>query len=181
LTREDKIRQIAINWGLASTPALGPLTTTTTTGTFNIPVQAQEKENSMYSNACATVVNAGRTMEQDQRQYLSDRLFDVTQDKVIELRKKFGLYDERPETPEDIVERIKSDKFVIPERDNNVCFYNAWEQIQWRDPAIKRDAEGYRKALEALDKSKTPVRDAIRLKSIEEGLKAIQDFEAATL
>ena len=50
--------------------------------------------------------------------------------------------------------------------------------VRWRDPAKKADKEGYQKARKLFEAEVKSARDTIAIKSVDDGLKALQDLEA---
>lgn len=115
--------------------------------------------------------------------YLERRMYDVTSTKEMDLRKKFGLMDDEfPKDPFDLVKRIQDGKFVLPEKNETAVYWDCpLNYITFRDPAIKKDQEGFNEAYKDLRVKKTEIKDIIAIKTPEEALSAIQAFEAETV
>jgi hypothetical protein len=118
--------------------------------------------------------------EQESREHLRHRLSAVFYSKDAGLERTYGLRnDNMPETPQEVVDRIIAGKYVINKRDDDEDYYGGpWEYIEWRDPAIKKDREGYDAAFKILTAAKDKTHDQIMVLSAIEGLKALQEFEA---
>lgn len=142
----------------------------------NANSKKEEEEKNMYSR------------EEQQARYLEQRLYSAWNTKETDLRKQFGLTDDDPpRTGKELVERIKLGKFTLPKETDDSDDYDPddyygspYSQIRWRDPATKKDRDGWLKAWNAAQKAFTDTKDAIMVKSADESLKALQKFEAAT-
>lgn len=133
-----------------------------------------------------------RTGIENQRQHLRDRLSDTFRDKKTALRRHFHLEDDAPpKTPQQIVDRIKAGQYVsLKDREwedrmssSGVlrwCDPSPYAGIRWRDPKVVEDVEGFRAAEEVLDAARITVKDSIVVLSLEEGLKALREFEEKT-
>jgi len=138
-----------------------------------------EKETTMYLDTRAS-------LDMQKKQYLLNRLDNEHRKMVAPLSKTFGLSDDTPpKTPSELVERIQAGKFVIPsEEDQKKRRYygpeDAIYSFRWRDPAAKEDQAGYEAAEKALTTAYTEAKDAIMIKSDEDGLKALEDFKSKT-
>ena len=112
--------------------------------------------------------------------YLETRLYMLAEDKSMSFQRQYGLRDDTtPVTPKELVERIQSGMFVIPEEKSEHTHYygNAVNHIRWRDPAKVEDQAGYEKASKALNAERTKVQDAIQILEPAAGLAAVQAFE----
>jgi len=138
------------------------------------PNQNKEKETTMLDSQVSP--------EQAARKHLLRRLSDAKDEKKLALRQQYGLDDEKaPKSPKEFLERIKAGKFVVPgaEDEKHPRYWDSYNAIRWRDPAVKEDQEGYDLAKVVLSKAARDVEDAIVVKTPEEGLKALQGFEKA--
>lgn len=120
-----------------------------------------------------------------ERSYLNTRLGDIGRTKRDELKRQYGLMDDKaPATAAEFVDRIKKGLFVVTKqaRFDEDGIYSAKDAFsnstRWRDPSVKEDKEGYKKAEAVLDKALTDTLDTIRILAPEAGLKALKDFEA---
>jgi hypothetical protein len=143
----------------------------------------QEEGNNPMNYATATV-QAGTTETQDQRKYLTNRLQEVYSDKRDPLESNFGLTDDSaPMGPAELSERLKAGKFSVRylEKDTDPSAYRYWhwtDLIQWRDPAAKRDEDGFKKAIEELQALRQAALDTIKIDEPKAGLDAIKALEA---
>lgn len=134
------------------------------------------KEPTMYID----YVSSDKHSESAKTNYLLGRFNEVKSDKQSELRRQFGLEnDPTPYTAKELVERIKSGKFILPtkkEEDmSGQIYYNNSPiyAITWRDPAVVEDQTGYDDASKKFKAASLPVHDAIMLKTNDEALTAI--------
>jgi hypothetical protein len=115
------------------------------------------------------------------QEHLTERLSNAANAKVSAARRAFGLEnDDRPRTPQSFIDRILAGKFVIPEDRKNHNTYDPTDHIIWRDPAIKKDEDGYAAAKTAIDAASDDVMDIIIVKGNEAGLEAVNAFKAKT-
>lgn len=159
------------------------------TETFNIPCipsscsipclntdvpQLKKDEPTMY-------INAEMTKEQTAQIYLRDRLENVHSEKRDELRHQFGLCDDDPPCSfEDAYKRITEGKFIIADDKRSKLSYNPLNFVQWRDPSVKKDTEGFEAAEVQAETAFTQVSDAIMVKTPQEALTALEEYENAT-
>lgn len=183
------LRKTVDEWEDLPCPKLLPMQLTTNTQLdslgycYDIPPQEQKEPEMNYVSASAVQVAANP--EKEQRYYLSTRLSDITYFKAKNLLVKYGLRGEdSPRNAYETVARIKAGMYVIDEEidsEEGLCLQSPLYGLEWRDPAIKKDREGYEKARDQLDKDRKAVQDIIQIKSLDEGLTAVQEFEKATL
>lgn len=95
----------------------------------------------------------------------------------------FGLTDDAdPQTPEELVQRIKDGKYTIKPTDENDYYLNPIHLFRWHDPAIVKNKAGYNAwETNVLDPANTVAERTIQIKSPDEGLAALQAFEATTI
>jgi hypothetical protein len=148
---------------------------------------SQMKEDTMYANAnyaTAAIVNTTSDTERKIR-YFTDRLYELRSEKSDDLREQFGIQDAKPpKTPLELIQRIKDGQFVIRKSDRerdefdggDVWYGDAWSSIRFRDPAVKRDEEGYDRGYEALDKAYSAAKD--QLYAGTDPVKVLADFQA---
>jgi hypothetical protein len=117
--------------------------------------------------------------EQESREYLRSRLLAAYFSKDADLERAYGLRDDSsPETPQEVVDRIIAGKYVINKKDEGDYYCELLDYIYWRDPAIKKDREGYDAAHKILKAAHNKASDQVMVLSAAEGLKALQEFEA---
>lgn len=141
-------------------------------------------------NIMSTIsVNTNDRQDQQVR-YLRDRLERVFFRKDLKARRFFGMVDdESPKTAKDLVERIKSDNFVISkavaefeeDEDYEGSYYSAIGHIKWRSPDKKKDPEGYKEWSETNEETYDRIKDAVFVLEPAEGLKALQEYEDAPI
>lgn len=140
----------------------------------------QEKENTMSYDT----LKFRETAEGKRVQYLEERASALFYEKDSDLQKQFGLRDDDyPQEAEELVKRIQDGKFTITEKTPNNIFFGsgAFGRLRFRDPAMKRDEAGYNAAYQKLQALLQDTKDAIMIKSADEGLAAVKAFEAATI
>lgn len=146
----------------------------------NIPVKENNMQYSTYNNAAVATVVAAETDEAKQRKYLTRRLDDIADQKRGDLYVFFKLDPvASPRTFTEFVDKIKSGDITYEGKDKDMkhwSMYSLLDSIRWsKDPA---DHEGYNAATKKLSDERTKVQDTISILSPEEGLKALQAFEA---
>lgn len=104
-------------------------------------------------------------------EYLTGESYSVYYNKDRELEVKFGLREDKPQSAQEAVDRIKADQFSLRDDDG---VYSVWGAFRWN--LNKKDSEGYRKAGAALSAAKKVLDDAIMLKSTDEAYKALETF-----
>lgn len=111
--------------------------------------------------------------------YLSNRIENIFDVKKRELQKQFGLVDDsEPISPQDMVDRIKTGKYIIEEKKK---YYGWSDGLRWRDPSRKEDQAGFDAANSAMQIAFRDALDTIKIISDEQArLKALKDFEAWT-
>lgn len=116
------------------------------------------------------------TFEYEQKNYARNRLYEVYENKLTDLKRKFGLADDRePSTAEELIKRIKDGKYIIREEGN---WFSPYGMIRWRDPDLKEDKNSYKDARDELEKTLGSYKDRMMLGTHEEILTALQEFEA---
>lgn len=145
------------------------------------PQESPKKENNMN----AIYIDQSTTnLEAAQKSYLGDRAYTVYREKLTEMKKPFGLVnDEQPRTLKEFLARITEGKFAYDKDDFEKRQYGPEALlylIEWRDPAVKKDKEGYDAAVAKMLKELTKVRDVIVVKNAVDGLAAVEAFESAT-
>lgn len=121
----------------------------------------KEKENPMEFNLDANRIT-----------YLKDQLWTALYDHQREIELMFGMRQDKPDTAEEIIRRIKADEFTLADDED---YSSAYGRIKWIK--VKKDRLGYDKAAEALGDARQAVEDAIMLKSTDEAYKALEDFK----
>jgi hypothetical protein len=139
----------------------------------------QEGKVPMNTTTQGMIIQAEIPETEKQRRYLFDELSRALFKIDARLEKEFHIIDdEPPRTQEELIQRIK-DGMWEPEGNkeaDGATFSEAW--IRWRNPKHKPDKAGYRKArLASKDKFKD-IERIIAIKSPDEGLAALIDYEA---
>jgi len=117
--------------------------------------------------------------------YLLQRASNAKYKIQEDLHKQFGLSDdESPRNPQELVDRITSGKYVLPtEKESELMVNQYWPcspmlaGIKWRDPAVKEDRAGWKAAEKQLETAFNDVHDAVMIKSNDDALAAIKEFE----
>jgi hypothetical protein len=139
--------------------------------------------NTMYATSNTAIVAAAQPESVEQRQYLLNRLYTVREKKRQELHKHFKLNPVKgPTTLKDLVEKLKSGDVDLPDYyTDEYEFYSVnslISEIRWTKD--KPDQKGYDAAIAKRDEAYNATVDTIKILSPEEGLKALQAFEAMT-
>lgn len=134
------------------------------TGTIVGAVTLETKENEMY--------NVENNTETKQRDYLKRRADTINTEKFVDGQKAFGLRNDYPETQKQMLDWVLAGRYV----------YDAGhDRLEWRDPAIVRDPAGFEAWEKKLDAAHTAVKDAAYILPVQDALKAVQEFETATI
>lgn len=134
-----------------------------------------------YDNDCTGTIN----IEATQRNHLLDRVHTASWKKRQEGKEQFHIRDDDPpETPTEMIDRIKEGKFRIKkgrvDEDGQEYFpYGPLNYIVWRSE--DKDQAGYDAFIEKMMKDQTDAEDIIVLKSLDEGLEALKRFENTTI
>jgi hypothetical protein len=127
----------------------------------------------------------GSPSEDTQRSHLQNRLWHIAHAKQREMYTHFKLgEDDRPTSPEEMIERIKKGEFSLKEPDSYdkkgkpIYYDRPTHYFEWRKEP--KDEEGYNTAMKTMNEAKTKVEDRIVVLPPVEGLKALEEFEAAT-
>lgn len=137
----------------------------------------KKDENPMTNYAAATVVTAD-SIEKDQRYALTSALYSAFRTKVDAAKKQFGLTgDGTPETLKEMIQRIQDGKFVLPEKYEDQ--YASASYIEWRDPAIKQDKDGYKAARKELDAEHQALNLKLAIIPVADGLAAVEAYRDA--
>lgn len=180
------------------TPAANYVTTTTGCSTTAVPVPRWDvpfpevppegypmvpKNNSPKERAqekkMELALNTEVGSEATKRNHLSMRAYSIFYDKEAKMERKYGLRDDRsPQNAEELIQRIKDGKFILRE-DKDRQYYCPIDQILWRDPSVKKDQAGYDEKRKGLKKDFTALTDKLAIGTPEDGLTALQAWEAA--
>jgi len=142
-----------------------------------LPWKNKKDENPMNSYSSATVVTAD-SIEKDQRRALSRAAYEAFRAKVTAAKKQFGMIGEdAPETMSEFIKRIQDGMFVLPEKyaDTYISPYN----IQWRDPSVKEDKDGYKAARKELQDAYDKLELRLAIIPVADALKEIEDYRDA--
>lgn len=140
------------------------------TKTQEVPQQKGQKEDAMSDLDTA-------------RRHMDTRLFSIKRNKRDALKIQFGLADqERPTTYADMKARLLAGQFALPTDDEDNAYGASFEELEWRDPAVKKDRPGFEAAEKLLDASAVKVKDAIWVKAnAEDALALLEAFESSTI
>src|SRR5256885_13812507 len=157
---------------------------------YNGPAKAADKipiKKGTPMNNFANIVAFEETAPTDQvqRANLLSHLDSANREFHPKARKHFGLtQDEAPKTAKELVERIKAGKITLPKEDNDrKCSYvwDVFSRIKWQDPSVVEDQDGYDAWEEKTAVAKRTVERIISIKSPDEGLNAVIEFEKTTI
>ncbi len=120
-----------------------------------------------------------RSDTETSRRWLRDRVSQIGCDLFDPLARQFGVKDDKsPRTFADVLARLTSGKFTIPEEKKNRESYDPLNWVEWRDPSIKKDEAGFKLAEAALETAKVQTLDSINVLDPEKGLSAIQALQS---
>jgi hypothetical protein len=118
------------------------------------------------------------TQEGKAQVHVLRRANDVYSEKETELLKHYGLRgDDAPRSWNELVKRIKDGKFVISDEHAKIRDYSPTGYVEWRDPKIEKDHEGFEKSMEKLRKLLAETKDVIIVKSSADGLEMIEKIQ----
>jgi hypothetical protein len=142
------------------------------------------KGNNTMNTANATVIATADTTTRDQREYLLTRLRNMDYEKELDLQAHFKLNPVKgPKTLKDLIAKIKDGDFEFDTDfySEDTEFYSTSELVSsMRWTKEKSDRKGYDAAMKAKNTAYTKTVDIIKIKSPEEGLKALEVFESQT-
>lgn len=159
-------------------------------------IPKKEEKKMRYENATAANVAVNLqadpdfSKEKNGQEYLISRLRDVLVRKrdSEELQKKFNLLSSRFKSSRELVQAIKDGKITFSyenEEEEIEDYGNRYRYphdliscISFRDPKVKADRTGWKNAVEQIEKDAKDVKDQIMVMSLEDGLKALKEFEA---
>ena len=140
----------------------------------------------MYTEANINVTLPSET----QRQYLIERLHQTYYDIYDDLGPKFGKqYSQKPRTLGEFLQRVQEKKFfvwnkdrvdIVPASDADDAFsvlLLGTLDIVWKDPSIKYDAEGLKKAIGELNDAKQEALDKLKIFDPKDGLEVLDTFK----
>lgn len=139
----------------------------------------EEKENTMrlYANGA----------DSETKNFILTRLSTAAATKKTALKTTYGLVDDAaPKTPKELVDRILAGNIVLPKDADDKDRYSYYgirdmfETIRFRDPKVLEDKDGYKVAADKVDLAVKTTEETIVVLDAQTGLKALQDFEAAT-
>lgn len=119
------------------------------------------------------------TQEGKAQAHVIRRADNAFHEKDGELMKHYGLHgDGAPRTWNELVKRIKDGRFKISDEHAKMNTYGSGtEYVEWRDPKIEKDHEGYDKSKEKLMKLLAETKDVIIVKSAADGLEMIEKIQ----
>lgn len=151
------------------------------TNTCPCPIEAPHQENKMNTVTVATNTPDFR----HERSALRDALYYAERDHDRKLKKHFKLADDEHKTVKAKLDAIKAGKYVvIDEKKIDDEEYGEWRWIEsairFRDPEVKEDKAGYRKAHEVMNAEAERIRTDIVVLPPEKALETLRKFESKT-
>lgn len=116
------------------------------------------------------------TPEENKARNLTNWVYEIHNSKIDALQEKFNLNQIRPKNDEEIVEFIQKGQFTLEEHDDAWCGRKV-KKLVWVDPNRAPDKAGYEAAKKVLDKDYTTTTRIIQIKTPDEGLTALTEFE----
>lgn len=144
-----------------------------------LPNQNQEKANPMGYQE-----RDNRTEAQQAKDYLILSLDHETRAKDRELQDAFHLNHKGPKTLGELREAIKNG-WVSVDKDyekhaDDTHIWSVFDYLVISDPAKTPDRDGYKKAVKAMTKAASGVKDQIVVMGAEKGLEALNSFKSQT-
>lgn len=140
-----------------------------------------KKDENPMTNAysSATIVTAD-SIEKDQRRALATTAYDAMVVKKTALKRQFGLLnDDAPDTITDLLKRIADGKFSVPEKYQDSGIYNFFNFVEWRDPAVVQDRDGYKAARAELISEFEKLKLRLAIIPVADALVAVESFRDA--
>lgn len=156
-----------------------------------IPTETNMYEKNTKIDLNVDVNAQSNNLDQDRILYLINRLSDIASITKIEAaRPTYHMDDDAsPSTPADLVQRIKDGKYTFDKKlvnedgtwkmDVYEDWYNASAMLRWR--TVPADKEGFNAFVKKVRAAERKVEDVIRVSAPSDGLKALQEFEAAEI
>lgn len=140
------------------------------TKTQEVPQQKGQKEDAMSDLDTA-------------RRHMDNRLYSIKNAKRHALKTQFGLDNvEHPKTFAEMKDRLLAGQFVLPTDDEDNAYGVSFDELEWRDPSVKKDRPGFDAAEKLLDAAAVKVKDAIWVKAnAEDALALLEAFESSTI
>ncbi len=135
------------------------------------------------ANAAVALV-APVSVEATQRDFLTQRVTQVTYEHDMDLRKQFFMdAEDRPQTAEELIKAIEEGNYIFDQEmvdkvGEDIVHYNNEFGIRWGKD--KPDRKGYKAAKAILKEAAQDVIDTVTTASIEEARKALKDFQVWT-
>ena len=130
-------------------------------------------------DAFVETTGPSRSDTETSRSWLRSRVDQIRFDLDEALLRQFGLKsDKGPRSFADVLARLTSGKFTIPEDKKDKESYDPLNWVEWRDPSVKKDEAGYRLAEDALDDARKQTLDSINVFDPEKGLAALQALQS---
>ena len=137
----------------------------------------QEKKMNYLNTNYAVACCPPQTEQKQEKMYMVERMEMIKDEKVLDLRRRFGLEDdEAPRTAEDFLKRIEDKQFKL--REKTAWLPSFWDRVQWRDPAKELDQDGFNKAYEELMEAFANTMDEVVVLPEVDGLAALNEFKA---
>jgi restriction endonuclease len=148
----------------------------------------KEEDKAMYNTVAMATQVAAPTMESQQKQHFLERISTTFYLLLENLAPVYGLRENTPKTPDEVIERIKNGEYVIKGRycknaeeydeDEDRYYTNPFTCFRWRKPELKRDQAGYEAASERLSEARSKALDAVwAATDAKEYLKIVEKFE----
>lgn len=152
---------------------------------------SEKKQQKVGDKPMYTAANINVTLPSEtQRQYLIQRLEETFWDFYDTLPTKFGKQSSNPpKTLGEFLQRVQEKKFfvwskdrvdIVPASDADDAFsVLLWGNLDiiWKDPSIKYDAEGLKKAIGELNDAKQEALDKLKIFDPKDGLEVLDTFK----
>lgn len=147
-----------------------------------VPCAPRLKARTVMAPMANAQVISQPTVEASQRDYAIERIKAIGEKHARALRVQFNMdADRQPETFNELKAAFDSGNYVVDKEKTDSEFaghYSIFYGVKWGKPA---DKAGYEAAKAILQDDAQKFLDVVTLKTIDDALKAIGDFEAWTL
>jgi len=145
------------------------------------PCDENKKEAIPMSSFSTAIVNTSDSIEAKQRRSLSSALHNAFHDKIDAAEKQFNINaGTAPGTVAEFIQRIKDGKFSIKPDQEDQYAGSFWYVIDWKDPSVTVDKDGYKAARAALETEYHALELRIGIIPVADALAAVEAYRDGT-
>lgn len=133
-------------------------------------------------NVQEDTMNTHDNTEANARSHLRNNLASSYSKHDHDLLRHFGLMeDDSPDSPEEVIERIKNGKYVLRDKKDRTSFSHWTSHIRWRDPSKEKDEAGYKAAFEKMSQAYKHAQQDVLCDPLDKAKAAVRKFEEYTV